>query len=85
MARKIVSAEEVAWMLASGWTITDKTTDGKYEVEKPTIVWLCYDGGFWFRLFSHGVSVQNTMKHSLLSSEMKKRGFCIGKWRVNFF
>jgi len=85
MARKIVSVEEVGWMVFSGWTIIDKTTDGKYKVEKFTIDWLRYDGGFWFRLFGHGISMQNTMKHSLLFNGVKRGGFCIGKWHVKFF
>jgi len=85
MAKKIVSAEDVGWMVFSGWSITNETTDGKYEVIKTAIDWCCSDGMFWFRLFSHGVWFKDTIKHPSLCGGAKKCGLHIWQWQVKFF
>lgn len=45
-----------------------------------------YPGGFWFRLFGHGLSIVNNRKHpKLFSMRMGlKKNIMLGNWRISF-
>ena len=83
MGTKTVTREELGWMLASGWELASEEVDGRYKVRKPLIKWCFFGGGFWIRLFGHGIVIRNARKHPPLCGEGK--GYCVGRWRIHLW
>jgi len=83
MAKKIVTKEELPWMMACGWRITDNTADDKYKITKSFVDWYFHSGIYWLTLFGHGMSVKDSTRHPPIPGERKS---ChLGKWTIKLW
>jgi hypothetical protein len=56
------------------------------DVKEKFLTYYKYDGGFWFRIFGFGVSIQNRVKHPALFSERNgfKKTMRFGNWAIKY-